>query len=49
MEKNEKKSNELTNSSEFEENFYIEELETRLEMSSAPGGMTNKLCWVVVL
>jgi len=49
MEKKVKKTDELVNSIEFTENFYIEELEERLEMTAAApgsGGMTNKICWV---
>ena len=38
------------NFDEFQENFYIEELEDRLEMSASPGGLLpNKICWGVVI
>lgn len=50
MKKNVKKMDELLNSSELDRNFYVEELEDRLEMTAATASadIENKACWVWV-
>jgi len=44
--------NEVLNSDEIQGNFYVEELEERLEMTTAnpPSGLIpNDICWAVVI
>lgn len=47
-----RKENELFETPEYAQNFYVEELEDRLEMTAAvpnDGIIPNDVCWAVVI